>query len=105
MPQVELFVENTLDVILRGLLIERTGAYINDADTATLIIYDRAGAVIETITLTYIAASNGDYLGVIPADTALTRNSSYDCKVIAIEGGQQGVWWTTATARRRGFNQ
>lgn len=105
MPTVQLFVDNTMNVLLEGLQLEDSLTYVNDASTATLTIYDRAGAVIETITLAYVASSNGNYTGVIPADTALVRNSAYDCKVTAIKDGNQGVWWDTARAIRRPFNQ
>lgn len=105
MPTVQLFVNNTLNVLLEGLQFEGEVGYVNDASTASMTIYDRAGAVVETITLTYVASSNGNYEGVIPAATALERNTSYDCKVLAIKDGQQGEWWETVRAVLRKFSQ
>lgn len=69
-----LFSQNDHVVELRKVKNEITGGYINDA-TVTAIIYDADGQEIQgqvwPLTLSYVAASNGTYRGIVESDVTV----------------------------------
>lgn len=71
------YVANTNEVMLLGL--KDRDSYISTA-TVTANVYDGESLVYGPITLTYVTGSNGDYLGFIPAATALDTGKHYTVK-------------------------
>ena len=71
------------DVLFDGALNATSGAYLNSA-TCTFSLYaDNAGengTVVtgaSAISMAYVAASNGDYSGVLQSTVSLTRDAWY----------------------------
>lgn len=63
----KIFIGEPRDVSLTGLKRRSTDTYKNDA-TITWALKELDGTSIATGSLSYVAASDGDYLGVIPAN-------------------------------------
>lgn len=105
---IQLFVGNTMNVLLSGLQFEGEAGYINDA-VATVSIFNSNGTEVtgETwpLALDYVAASNGDYEAVLNEDLALVKNKTYTVEVIAEKDGNEGKWRETAVATDRRFGQ
>lgn len=79
---------------LTGLQAMLTGAYQNAA-TVTASIYDRTGALVEgleSITLNYIALSNGEYRGAIPDNSPAPAGASYSIRLVAEQAGLKRTW-------------
>lgn len=103
----ELLLENTIDVRIVGLKVG--GTFTNDATcTATLRQInedDSDGSVVvgaDSIALTYVAASSGEYLGRLPADLSLTKNQTYRLKARAEKSGVAvGTWYSDLVAKVR----
>ena len=74
-----------ISVLWTGLADHATGSYINDA-TVTGVLKDAAGSTIQSITLTYVAASNGNYRGTITYGANLVPLSHYKLIVTAASG-------------------
>jgi hypothetical protein len=74
-------------VTLTGLYDSVLGDYVNDA-TVTGTIYTDSGTSVGTFTLSYVAASDGDYRGGITASTSstLTAGNAYSIRVVATSG-------------------
>lgn len=74
--------DNTVSVV--GLKNDRTGEYVNDATVKVTGVYDKAGALVAggsfPLTLDYVAASDGDYAGVLPQSLELRANAV--CEVV-----------------------
>jgi len=68
------------------------GAYLNTATvTWSLKAQDSGETELGTGTCTYVAASNGNYLGTIDEDTTdgLTENTKYWLDVTLVQGGYE----------------
>lgn len=106
--QIQLFVGNTMTVLLSGLQFEGESDYINDA-VATVSIFSSNGTGVtgETwpLTLVYVASSNGNYEAVLNEDLELAKNRSYVVEVIAEKDGNEGKWRETVVAAERRFSQ
>lgn len=109
----ELWVDNDSVLTLTGAMDEVTDAYLNSA-TVTGRVYDSttSGGVpvpgstplAAAVTLSYVAASDGDYRGVVEADAfspALTAGTRYWIKFTLVSGGVDAVWWVESFARYR----
>ncbi len=59
-------------VTLSGVIYD--SAYINDAEVSGELIDRVSGDSITTFEMDYVSASNGNYQGVIPHDTAMTED-------------------------------
>lgn len=59
-----LFIGDDLDLGYTGAKNARTGAFLNSG-TCTYTLKDSEGATIDSGSLDYVAASDGDYYGVI----------------------------------------
>ncbi len=55
------------DIEFTGVKVRRTSAYLNNAE-ATFTLKDRYGETISEGVLNYVAASNGNYYGVLNGD-------------------------------------
>lgn len=75
-------------VTLTGLLDNVTGSYQNAA-TVNGYLYDSAGTQVTTFTLSYVAASTGNYRGTLTSavTSLLTVGNEYKIKVSATQGG------------------
>lgn len=74
-------------VSLTGLFDIVSNAYVNNA-TVQGVLTDSAGATVTTITLTYVASSNGNYQGLLPASVtaALEIGPMYQMTITATSG-------------------
>jgi hypothetical protein len=73
-----LYLENDNDIVIKGMRTVRTGAAITDA-TWVATVYDANGNAISgatNISLTYVAASQGDYRGVVSASVQLSPETA-----------------------------
>jgi hypothetical protein len=92
----KLYILNDTVVELQGLANGITGAYVNDA-TVSVTITDLAGAATTGIslpvTMSYVAASDGIYRGVLDKALVLTGTLSYFAEITATNGdGLDGFW-------------
>jgi hypothetical protein len=85
-----------------GASVASTGAYINDG-TCTYELTDINGNIITSGTLPYVAASNGNYAGVIPASVTatLTPYAQYFVTIFfaAPEGNDERYFYLSAVYR------
>ena len=91
-------------VWLLGLQDAVTGEHVNDA-TITGNLYDDAGEVVANganISLSYVSDSDGDYLGHIPDDAAMTEGSRYRFRCVVVAGSYQ---WTFEVDRLAGYDK
>lgn len=74
----QLYIDNDNNIVIKGLRLASTGAYISDA-LFTAVLKDQSGTVINggsSISLSYTAGSDGDYRGLIASTVDLTRLST-----------------------------
>ncbi len=88
---------------LSGTNIAGTTAYLNSA-TITWFLYDPDGDEVTNGTMTYVAASNGNYRGVVESTvtSTLTKGAIYKLKVVIVQGGFNDERWIEEVAMRRG---
>lgn len=97
---------NTIDVELVGLKDASESTFINDA-TVTVTIFEEDGVTEVTgetwpVSMLYVAASNGDYLGVVSANSNIVAGSKYMISISAQDtDGNKGEWINYAIAARR----
>lgn len=100
-----LYIGNDRYITLSGVNDAADGLYLNSA-TVTYALYEADGTAVSggTGTLTYIAASNGNYRGVIDAavTTTLTAEAQYYFVITATQSNYDGKWRINCTARIRG---
>lgn len=99
-----IYIRNDNDIYLKGLKDSRPGGgYLNAATVA----YDLrtakypSGSSAATGTLTYVAGSNGCYVGGIDKSISLTEGTEYWLRITSDEGGVEGDWEEPVTAIRR----
>lgn len=90
------FVANTNNLHLIGLKSASDGDFINDA-TVTVTIKDSAGATVSgqswPVSMNYVSASDGDYLGVIPHTTQLLSGRNYTAEIEVNAGVNRIGFW------------
>jgi hypothetical protein len=79
------FINSDMTITVKGLRDEN-GAYLNSA-TVTGQMSGPAGNIGGVINFSYVASSNGDYVGSI-APLALTEGVSYTLTITATSGGE-----------------
>ncbi len=87
-----------------GARDEATGTYLNTG-TCTFAFKTAVGATLATGTCTYVAASSGNYLGVIDGPTytaSLTDGAFYKVEITFVQGGYDDVRTLWLRARKRG---
>lgn len=98
------YVDNDNQLRLDGLR-DADDEYINDATVACTGVEDADGNAVtgDTFpkTLTYVAASDGNYRGTLQQTLALVDGESYVATITADGGGLQGEWRVPFTARAR----
>ena len=107
LPLINLYAgNNTIEVELIGLKDASDNSYINDA-TVTATIHEEDGTTEVTgetwpISLAYVTASNGDYRGVVSADSNIVARTKYQITISATDAdGNKGEWINFAIASRR----
>lgn len=78
-------------VTLTGLYDQLGAAYVNDADSiiGKFFAYTDSGESAQIgsdITFSYVTASDGNYQGVLPNNTAMTQGTMYYLKITITEG-------------------
>lgn len=74
--------------MLTGLTDSITSTYVNDA-TVTCVLKDKcSGDTLATVTLAYVAASNGNYRGILSAavTSTLTSGQFYVLEITSTSG-------------------
>lgn len=103
----KLLIRNDCDFQVKGFRDSRAaaGTYLNAATTATweLNPAKKATAPIATSsgTLTYVASSNGDYVGGIDDAVVLVEGTEYWLNVVLVQGGVRLDIEEAFTAARR----
>ena len=101
---------NTIEVVIEGLKDISAGSYINDA-TVTVTIYAADGTTEVTgetwpVTMDYVAGSNGNYLGIISADSNIIAETKYKIVITATDtSSNAGEWEQFVIAHARNFSQ
>jgi hypothetical protein len=70
-------------VRLDSLTNTSSGAYINNASVSFVLKDSKGTVVVNTTTMSYVAATNGRYEGTIPSSTSLTLNAQYSIEITA----------------------
>lgn len=97
---------NSIEVLLEGLKNASSGSYINDA-TVTVTIYESDGTTEVTgvswpVTMTYVTSSNGNYRGIVSADSNIVACTKYKIKISATDSNSnKGEWLEYAIAAER----
>lgn len=107
--KVVLFIENDLYIEIDGLHDGLdAAAYFNTA-TVTATLKDRDGDVVTGInglTLSYVAASNGKYRGIVQETFNTTLGGGYKLEIVANQSGTVGKWVIPAEVKiRTGQNE
>ena len=72
---------------------EVSGDFLNLA-TVTAVLKDAAGATIgSSITLTFVAGSNGKYQGNVPDDLAVSLGDRITAEITADDGTDKRAFW------------
>lgn len=103
---VKLYVGSDNWVTVEGLKTKSlAGDTIENAATVTAQVKDTAGNNVgSAATLSYVAASNGDYEGTLADDTPIIQGTDYDVVVTADAGaGKRAVWTERVVAERRPY--
>lgn len=90
------YVDNTNAILLEGLHSEIDDAYINDA-TVTVTVKDSSGVAVTGAswpkTMTYVAASDGNYRAVLEDTIALIVERKFVAEITANGGSDRiGRW-------------
>lgn len=100
-----LYIDNTNNVWIDGLANDASGAAVNDATCLIVEVLNSAGAQVANtanISMTYKAASAGDYYGKLPSTVVLTEDAEYTVRVRATDtDGNVGEWRRKVRARYR----
>lgn len=88
--KVQFTQDNTQDIKLFNLQDIVTGQYW-DAATASATLYDENGNATEvsSVTLNYVTASAGNYVGTVTTTFAMPVGGGYTLKIDATQGGNK----------------
>lgn len=90
-----LLIQNDQTIRVNGLQDEVTESYLNAATvTVTLKAKDGTEVAGETwpLTLSYVAASDGNYIGNLSDELELTAGRTYFVEITAVSGEWKGFW-------------
>lgn len=101
----KLYIGNDNRILIEGLLNKAASTYLNSA-TVTVTLVDSTGAQVSgqswPTTMSYIAASDGDYAGTLEDALSLTEHAWYTAQVTANGGaGLLGYWELAVQAKVR----
>ena len=92
----------------KGAINEQSGNYLNSA-TVTASLYTSAGVLVPSsaVTLAYVAASNGNYNGILESavTATLTDGAYYTWKADLVQGGIVGHREWDVMARYEGHRE
>lgn len=97
----DLFIENDNNIVVRGLRVAATGAYVSDA-SLTANVSDQNGSLVSgatSISVTFVSGSSGEYRGLIPSTVQLTAGTRYKIVVVASNYGVKLSKWFNAVER------
>jgi hypothetical protein len=82
-------------ITLEGLKDSTNNQFINTA-TVTVTVYSPANVALSgtswPVTMSYVASSNGNYRGILPATLVVNKGETLTAKVTATVGGLSRVW-------------
>lgn len=86
-----------------GAIDEEAASYLNTA-TVTFELQDTAGTAITGGggTCSYVAASDGDYLGVLESSASVTLGTRYVCVVTLVQGNYNAKRYIRLVCKQRG---
>ncbi len=98
----DLLVGNDELIQMNGLYDQQAATYVNDA-TVSLQIKTMAGVNVgAAITMSYVASSNGVYVGSIEEDASIVVGTSYLLVItVTASGDRVGTWTSKKTAKQR----
>lgn len=102
----QLLIGNDQTIQLLGLYDEEEAVFINDATVTARVKLrndDETEGDTWPITLNYVAASDGDYVGNIENTVELVNRRSYLVEVKAVQGDFQALWQEQIPAVYRRF--
>ena len=87
---IALYVGSDNRIELTGLRDPDDDSYVNDATVTALLKDDTDTTTVtsSSITLDYVAASNGNYRGSIPSTVTLVDGTSYYVRITASSSGR-----------------
>jgi hypothetical protein len=99
-----LYLNNDTTVTVTGLKNTSLDTYINNA-TATFTLKDSSGTTVAgmtfPLTMTYISASNGDYLATLQGALSLVEETQYVGEVTIVSGNLDAKWTIDFIAKKR----
>ena len=97
----DLFIGNDNTIELDGLYDNVSAGYVNDA-TLSLVIRDLEGTLISTVSMSYVATTNGNYRGNIEEDIVIVAGEVYALTITATASGDRvGSWRAQKSAKYR----
>lgn len=97
--------DNTLLVEALGVTNEKTGATINDATVSLTITYNGVALTGQSWPLVLTSDSNGDYSGLISADTDIVAGRAYRVVLTVESDGNKADIRRTVYAKTRDFTE
>ena len=90
-----LYIGNTHYVELTGLQDPISEDYLDDTATVTATIYNQSGTAVTngSCTLTYTAASDGDFVGYLSYLADVSVHKNYKVRILVVDGvGKRARW-------------
>ena len=100
---IYLYPSNTQLISITGLQDQVTGNYL-DAATISATLYDRLGnadGVLNGVTCTYQAGTQGNYQGVVPNSFNAAVGGGYMLVIVAAQAGIQSQWTIPVIVKAR----
>ena len=100
---IYLYPLNTQVIEVDGLVDEISGNFLNGASVSATLFDDHGNPdpVLNNIPMIYVAASNGNYQGVVPDTFNAALGSGYTLQITADSGGAQALWSIPAQVKLR----
>lgn len=98
-----LFYNNDNLIQILGLVDELTGTFVNSATANCQIVDDQQNNIGSAVSLSYVANSNGNYQGIVPAATtnAMSVGVGYRAVITATVSAAQAQWQLPVVMQRR----
>lgn len=94
-----LYIDNTNNVWIDGLVNDVTGAFVNNATCIIVEVLDANGNQVPgtaNVAMTYKTASDGDYYGPLPYTVALTEGVFYTVRARVTDADGNRAEWRRA---------
>ena len=101
----EIYIGNDTVIEVTGLQNGIDDSYLNAATVSAVINELDGTEVVSSTTLSYVAASNGNYRGTVDqaSISSLSEGTSYYVEITAAESGIDGFWRIPVVADYRGI--